>query len=290
MKLKITHIITGLGTGGAEMMLYKLLQHTNQAQFKSDVISLTGEGPHAKSISEMGFSVKCLKLRPGVSLFTGAIKFWLHLRKTKPDIIQTWLYHADLLGGIIGRCVGVDYICWGVRSSNLDSDKIKWTTLVVVKLCARLSKTVPNLIVCNSRKAKKYHQAIGYDMTKFFWIPNGFDTDLFYPNHRYRNQFRQKLGIKTSDFVIVHVGRYDLFKNHSGLLKAYAYTRKRFSNVHLICCGDEVNSQNLTLTKLIRELGIWIRLKGLLISGLFWMKLIRQLLFNRSLGGSILLQ
>ena len=34
-------------------------------------------------------------------------RLFLILKKLKPDIIQTWMYHSDFLGGIIGRLAGV---------------------------------------------------------------------------------------------------------------------------------------------------------------------------------------
>ena len=38
----------------------------------------------------------------------------------KPNIVQTWLVHADFLGGIAARLVGNKNIIWNVRYSNIE--------------------------------------------------------------------------------------------------------------------------------------------------------------------------
>lgn len=87
--------------------------------------------------------------------------------------MQTWMYHADLIGGLIGRLAGIKPICWAIHHANLDRDKNSRLTVLIAKICARLSRYVPDRIVPCSQRGRLAHESIGYDTRKFMWIPNG---------------------------------------------------------------------------------------------------------------------
>ena len=59
---KIVHIITGLGSGGAEHMLYKLLKYSDREKYYHEVISLLDDGVYGKKIEDLGIKVYCLNL------------------------------------------------------------------------------------------------------------------------------------------------------------------------------------------------------------------------------------
>ena len=86
--MKIIHVITGLNTGGAETMLYKLVSKMDWDKFEIQVISLTDIGPIGKKIEDLGIPVSALGMRKGipnpVAIFT--LARWL--RRTKPDLVQ----------------------------------------------------------------------------------------------------------------------------------------------------------------------------------------------------------
>lgn len=63
-KVKITHIITSLGSGGAESMLFKLLQNTDKNKYDHNVISMLDRGVYGEKIeNELGIPVYTLKLK-----------------------------------------------------------------------------------------------------------------------------------------------------------------------------------------------------------------------------------
>ena len=55
------------------------------------------------------------------------------LSDLKPDVVQTWLVHADFLGGIAARLAGIKNIIWNIRYSNLKLGKAKLTTILIIK-------------------------------------------------------------------------------------------------------------------------------------------------------------
>src|SRR5213075_855913 len=101
--MKLTHIISGLSTGGAEMMLYKLLSVSNRKCDAHDVISLTDVGPVGERIKMLGVPVKALGMARGRPSLTALIRLSRWLRHGSPNVVQTWMYHADLIGGLAAK-------------------------------------------------------------------------------------------------------------------------------------------------------------------------------------------
>src|SRR5512138_2069467 len=99
---RIVHVITGLGTGGAEMALYRLLSRLSPS-YQARVISLTTIGEVGKRIQELGVSVEALGMNPGAPNPLAIFQLARNLRRLKPDIVHTWMYHADLIGGLSAR-------------------------------------------------------------------------------------------------------------------------------------------------------------------------------------------
>lgn len=69
-----------------------------------------------------------------------------------------------------------------------------------------------------------------------------------------RNDFRKSLGLTPDARIVLHVGRYSNQKNHPGLLRIFAETRKSLPEAHLVLVGDgELRS---SVEYKIRELGL----------------------------------
>jgi len=68
-KIKLLHIITGLSTGGAEMMLYKLVSKINRSCFDIYVVSLTNIGPVGEEIKKLNISVVAIGMKKGWKVF-----------------------------------------------------------------------------------------------------------------------------------------------------------------------------------------------------------------------------
>ena len=130
-KIKLTHIITGLNTGGAEIMLYKLSKSMNKDLFEINVISLSGEGQLNKEFERIGIEVKNCNITFSRS-FSGIISLYKYLKLAKPDIVQTWLYHADFLGGIFSCLTGVKHIVWNIRGSYIGFKLNKFHTYLII--------------------------------------------------------------------------------------------------------------------------------------------------------------
>lgn len=253
--MRVLHLITGLGAGGAEMMLYKILAHMDDKAFHNEVISLTDCGPLSQNIRSLGIPVSALGMPRGMPSPQAVFALKRHIRQVQPDVIQTWMYHADLLGGIAARLAGVPVI-WNIRNAALERYAVKRSTLWTAKVCARLSHRLPARIVCCSEAAARGHIAYGYAAEKFLVIPNGFALEAYHPDAAARTEARQELGIPNDAPLIGLVARFDPAKDHVNFIRAAGLTQKSHPQVHYLLCGKEVTAENTGLTEEIAAAGI----------------------------------
>ena len=251
---KVLHIITGLNDGGAEGVLTRLCLHSHQLEHV--VISLMDAGKYGPLLTDAGVVVHCLGMNPGKPspiLFYRLIKL---IRAARPDVVQTWMYHADLLGGIAARLAGVRRVFWGVRHSTLEKGKSKRSTIMIAHLCALLSKWIPEKIICCANKALTVHSDIGYQKSKLIVIPNGYDLMRFKVDPASGERVRIEMGLASDIFLIGMVGRYDPLKDHSNLLQALAHLAERQIDFHCLLVGKGMSADNTELKARVIELGL----------------------------------
>jgi len=250
--MKILNIITGLNNGGAEAVLYRLCVH--DSNYKHIVISLMNEGKYGSLLKDAGVVVHSLNMPAGRVTLSGLYKLFKLIRKFKPNIVQTWMYHADLIGGVIARLAGIKNVFWNIRQTTLEPGKSKRATFFIAKLCAKLSKRVPKKIVCCAEKAVEVHGSIGYDTSKITVISNGYDLSKLCVIPNSQAQLKKELGDVFP--LIGMVGRFDLQKDHFGLLEAFTIVKKTGISHKLVLVGLEINTSNIALIEKIQLLGL----------------------------------
>ena len=240
--MKILHIITGLGVGGAEKALMKLVSTSTKSEIS--IISLTGIGIVGQELKEAGFDVSSINI--SILTFPFAIaSLYRKIKKINPDIVQTWLYHADLIGGIIARAAGVRNIIWGVRTTELK--KGAYVTTAVRKVLAYLSYYIPTIIVCVAEAAKYKHIELGYCEGKMLVIGNGFDICQLQHRATERSQFRKIHQLHTDHVVIGSVGRFSQDKGQDLFIKAASKVASNNPKVRFLMVGKELNRNNKEL-------------------------------------------
>jgi glycosyltransferase involved in cell wall biosynthesis len=252
----VTHIITDVSTGGAEIMLLKLVSQLDRQRFAARVISLTSSGPIGDRLEALGVPVQALGMRPGSPDPRAVLRLAGWLRANPPDLVQTWMYHADLVGGIATRLAGRAPVIWGIRNSNLDVVRSRRSTRWTVQVSALLSRWVPRCIVSCSETARRIHVGLGYAADKMIVIPNGFNLDLFCPDGQAGVSVRQELGLSAGAKLVGLVARFDPQKDHYNFVKAAAEVNARLPEAHFLLCGEGVDWEN-------RLLAGWIDAQGL---------------------------
>lgn len=254
--MRIVFIITGLSTGGAEMMLFKVLERLDRQRFAPHVISLTTLGELAPRIAALGISVDAVGMKPGLPSLFGFFRLMQMLKRLSPNVVHTWMYHADLLGGLAARLAGVSAVGWCIRNSNLDKDKTKLSTRAIVRLCALLSKWVPSKILSCSENARQVHVAHGYAAEKMVVVPNGFDLTQFKPDGHARKIVRAELGLDLDTPLVGLIGRLDPQKNHAGFFEAAGLLHRQMPQVHFVLAGKGVDWNSPALKQAIDKVGV----------------------------------
>lgn len=250
MKKKITHIIVGLNNGGAEMMLYKLLKYSDRDKCDFQIISMMDEGIMGERIKELGIPIHTLNIKRGIPSFKSTFKAIKICKNT--DLIQTWIYHADLLGFIVAKILK-KRIIWGIHHSNLEKDKNKKSTLLIAKLNAFLSKWVDTVISC-SIVAKENHIKYGYSSKNIKVIPNGFELEKFYYIKDAKDKLSEEFPIIKNKLIFSLVARYEILKDHRTCLEAMKIIKEKFNqNFILLLCGTNINQENKELINLITK-------------------------------------
>lgn len=249
--IKIVHIITGLTMGGAENMLCKLVTGLHSPEMTHEVVSLSQIGPLGERLQRSGISVHALGMQPGRPDPRPIVKLSRWLRNRQPDVILTWLYHADLVGGIANKLAGNFPLAWNIRRSYMDRASLKRSTFWLGRLCCRLSYHLPARILCCSQAGLEEHLRLGYDTTKMEIIPNGFDTESFRPDFAARHMLRVELGLPADTLLIGMMGRFNPMKDHRNLIQAASLLRLTRPDVHFVCAGANVTWQNADLARRI---------------------------------------
>lgn len=253
-KMRICHIITGLNDGGAEAVLYRLC--TSDTENRHVVISLMDEGKYGPLLRAAGVEVYALGM-PRRKVTIGALfRLWRLLRSVRPDVVQTWMYHADLVGGVVARFAGVSTVCWGIRHTTLELGLTPRTTIMVARTCAGLSHWIPTAIVSCSHEAARVHQALGYAARKFVVVPNGYDLERFSPDAEARERLRAEWGVDAQTPLIGMVARFDPQKDHANLLAALGLLKQQGVKFRCVLVGTGMDNTNEDLTKRIAEAGL----------------------------------
>jgi glycosyltransferase involved in cell wall biosynthesis len=247
---KILHIITGLNCGGAESLLYNLV--INDKNNRHYVISLLDKGFYGKKLELYHIPLYCIYMKRGKFSIIKLIDIIRLIKTINPDMVQTWMYHADLLGGIASKLAGIKRVFWGIHNINLDVDKTPIGTRIVSKINSLLSYVLPSKIIACSEDAANFHTSLNYDKSKFEFINNGCNVDIFSPDNTKRELFRKKLNISDDDIVITMVARWDPMKDYITAINSLHHLRLHsVEPFKIIFAGSGITQDNTELVGLL---------------------------------------
>jgi len=253
--LHVVHVISGLGQGGAETVLYRLVTAPGQAN-RNTVVSLTGEGVLGPRLRQAGIPVVALGMKPGLPALAGLRALYRCLRGQSPDVVQTWMYHADLIGGVAARLAGIRAVSWGIRNSGANLHKGSRLARVVAWVCARVSGVVPAAIVACAQDAAARHRRWGYASDKLRVIPNGYDFARWRPDAAARARLRAEWGIPDGVPLAGSVARWNPLKDHANLLAALARCVDQAPGLRCVLAGQDMEASNGALMALIDRHGL----------------------------------
>lgn len=258
--LRVAHVITDLDVGGSQRALHRLVSRLDRGRYRVEVASLTVGGLFADRLAARGVPVRLVGMGwTAAGALRGMGRLVGGLRAFRPHLVHTWLYHADLAGGVAAALAGRVPTIWGVRNGRLTREEIKRTTWWTARVCARLSRALPSRIVANSEAARAWHVRFGYASDRFDVIPNGFDLDRFRPDPAARRRVRGELGLDEGDEDVVLIGLIANSrpeKDHGTFVRAAARLASARPEVRFLLCGKGITASNRTLSGWITDEGL----------------------------------
>jgi len=245
--LHVLHVVTGLGPGGAETVLYRLA--TYPSTIRHEVLCLTGRDRYSSMLEEKGIVVHHLEWTRVLSSGAAALRLHRFIRSSEADLVQAWMYRANLLAGLSSRIAGKPVV-WNIRCSSLYP--LRPASRLVAYAGGALARWLPRFIVNCSEQSALLHDGLGYGAAEGAVIPNGYDPREFHPDEDSRSKIRESLGIAPDCFLVGSIGRWHAQKGFPILLKATRLLRDRGIRLRLLLAGRGLDESNAELAALIR--------------------------------------
>ncbi|WP_156393112.1 glycosyltransferase family 4 protein [Burkholderia sp. Leaf177] len=265
--MKIVHVITDLSIGGAETMLVRLIRTSRRDGLKHVVISLSPQAPLANRISMLGVEVRILGMNNGLPSARLFRKLAQWLDELEPDVVQTWMYHADFMGGAAtyaaqlarwyrGSRIRRPALVWGIHHTDLRLTGSSRATRWVARSCALVSSVVPDAIVCCAEAARLSHHKGGYCPRRMTVIHNGIDLERFRANPAARASLRRSLGIGDDVPLVGVIGRYHLVKDYGTFISAMREVLHSMPHCRFVMAGHGLDQSNAELIALLDTAGL----------------------------------
>lgn len=201
------------------------------------VVSLTRGGVFADDLRARGVPLVELGMRPGRDVVRGLARLVRVLRRARPDVVISWLYHADLLATLAAPLARRPRLVWHLQGTLRSLAGLPLHTRLTIRVLARLSR-VPWAVGVNSAAGRVDHERLGYRARRWIDLPNGFDTREWHPDPSDRADVRRELGLGDDAIALLHVARVHPAKDHATMLAAFARLHAHHGSAHLLCVGE----------------------------------------------------
>ncbi len=254
--MRVLHVITALGVGGAERMLLKLLGARALAGVAQHVVAMLPGGALAGPMRQTGAPVTVLNFFGGVPLLSGLRQLAAHARRLQPDVLQGWMYHGNLGASWAQRALRPSVpLVWGIRQSlpSLAGENVFARAAIYL---GRAASSQPDRLLFNSHTSLQQHQAFGFDTQRALFMPNGFDTAAFAPDATAREQGRARWGVGPGTTVFGLLARHHPAKGHRLFIEAARQLHAAGADVHLVLAGTGVDASNTPLVEALAAAGL----------------------------------
>jgi len=238
--MKVLHVITGLGSGGAERMMLNVVAALPECTH--EVISLTPADFYLNELLPTVDRVRFCESRNPLKI---AKEIRVVFKSEKFDVLQSWMFHADFLSSVALGWKSRNLVVWGVQAGELPVEQFGRRLVLIRKILAVLSHFMCKKVVVCSENAIEVLKRIGYQPRRMKMIPNSVDTGIFCPSSAvsYVNQ--------RSIFIVP--ARWHPMKNHRLLLRAWQKAIKAGLDGELWLVGKGMDQENNQLSDLIAE-------------------------------------
>jgi glycosyltransferase involved in cell wall biosynthesis len=215
--VKVLHVITGLGVGGAELQLRAMLRHTRH---EADVVTLYNPGPVADMIRADGGAVRSLGMHSNTQL-SALLRLHRIIRAGRYDVVHTHLYRSQVYARPAAWLAGAPVVLSTEHSiGETHLERRRMTRGVQALYLA--TELFSDMTIAVSGIVRDRLARWGLRDRKMVVIPNGVDLDRVAFDQAGRDRVRAELGIDGSDYVILLLGRLDANKRFDLAIEAAA--------------------------------------------------------------------
>ena len=253
--LRVAHVITTLVAGGTERMLQRVVLSTRELGVEHEVISLVSGGEVESALRAENVTVRSLGMQrhsmvPDLSAVWRLVRL---LRAADVDLVQAWMYHANLLAALASPLAGTGRAVWGIRASSLPAGRERRRTIALAGMSSLLASVLARSVIVNGERARRSHVAAGYPEARMVTIPNGYELDIWRPDADARVSVRRELGIDADALLIGLIANFRPIKDHRMLLRAVGALRRDGLDVHVLLAGVDATATSTILSAMIHE-------------------------------------
>ncbi|HHX8939945.1 TPA: glycosyltransferase [Yersinia enterocolitica] len=218
--MNLLYIITGLGMGGAEKQTVLIANKMYEAGHNVMIVSLTGE---TLVRPNDGIQLNELKLnKTPFSLFKGLFEVKKIIKKFKPDIVHSHMFHANLFARTLRFITKIPALICTAHNTN-EGSSLRMLAYKYTDKLASLSTNVSQDAVDSF--IRKGASSPG----RMIVVSNGIDASQFDFSMDERKAKRSELGIFNDTPILLSVGRLTEAKDYPNLLTAFSLLIKNRS-------------------------------------------------------------
>ena len=244
-KIKVLHLITSLEVGGAQHGMLLGLPRFDSDRYEHIVCSIMDRMQMAQQFRSAGIEVRTLGLSRKTDVSV-ALRLRSLLKELRPDVLHTYLLHANVLGRIIGRLTGVPAI---IGSERTIGQARRWG-----RLATKLTNPLTDAVEVNSEiGGKAIVSDLGVPSNKVELVRSGLDLAAFSASTK-RADIRSELGLNDNHHLVTFIGRLRPVKGVEYGIKAFAVASVQHQNLRIALAGE--GEQLGYLQDLTSQLGI----------------------------------
>ena len=237
MNPDIALLTTNLAQGGAETQVARLATLLAERGWPVSVISLLTPSAFVPQLEAAGVRVFSLDMERGWRGAAGALRLAALLRRIRPQILHSHMFHANLLARA-ARLVCPVPVLISTLHSAAESGRGSDSTVRRDRLY-RLTDRLSDAVIAVSGAVASRHAAVKA-AGRLRVIPNGVATDRFRPDAEVRARLRGELALG-NEFVWLAAGRLMWKKDYPAMLEAFAPLPKGV----LLIAGDGPDRERL---------------------------------------------
>ncbi|NOG82704.1 MAG: glycosyltransferase [Planctomycetes bacterium] len=231
MKKRIAHVTFDMRIGGAEQVIYNLIENTNQTQYDLSVLCLEPSiGPFGRKLQENGYEVVSFNRRPGFDI-TLISQIHDHITKNNIDILHCHQYTPYIYGLFASFFTGANIIF--TEHGRFYPDKRSFKRVLLNPILNIFTDYVTAISSATRNALIEFENFPG---KKVKIVYNGIDGSPYMAP--VDKGVRESLGINQKDYILGTVARLDPIKNHKMMIKALGRVKKEYPDTHLIIVGD----------------------------------------------------